>query len=480
MLLLLMLFSLNQAITVTRAENGDYLEAYNLCMYDDSTSFLALGIYNQSDISSIYVLKYVNTDWADAQFCTGVPGHITGLDIYTYQDSIYLVVSGDSGYINLIVLSVQNIHLGRSEQIEGPFHVIRSVKTDIYRENDTTYGFLVFSYLGSNGDDSVKIDKVNTTAGSHQRWYMVSFTPTYPMDIGFNSFPGISLYHFYFLYVPQSDPNTFYPHIVTYTNNGPYSEHYPFSLVDAQLPSFAATSNYVIDFANRIDYPDSFLYEYSTTSGTGSWQGPVRGIGLSHFYVEGFTIQDTSYFPHLYVRNGKIFHRIFKFPAGNTEPLISEEIQISDTANFADFPLVSTYHSALRNFYRPLMKYSPSKSSMCAVWHQDFWHYRSTPPYLPVLDSTILWMDINKSQGVLENIAGFKMKWDIKEGLLTINSSKQEDYSVEVYDVMGKLVLKTNAKSNVPTPLNLLKKGLYFVKASSGSGVNKVIKILNP
>jgi len=479
-LLLSILITLNQAIFTTYAENGQYLEAYNICMYNDSTSFLTLAIYiPQIDASTIYLSKFINANCVEQTPCGAVPGHVTGLELITYQDSIYLVTSGDSVYVNLLVFSTQNIQNGRIEQLEGPFQAIRSLKADFYQENDSAFGLLALSYQGSNGDDTVIIVKTNLTNGSSQTWYLTSFTPNYPMGIGINQLPGISLYHFYFLYVPQSNPDVYYPHIVTFTNIGPYGEYYPFSLVDVQLPSLGATSNFVLDFANRMNYPDSFLYEYSLTSGTGSWHGPVSGIGLSHFYIDEFTIGDTSYFPHIYVKDSKIFHRFFKFPSESTEPLISEEMQISDTNNFADFPLVYSHHGALRNFYRPILKYSPSKSAMCVVWHQDFWHYTSTPPYFPIRDSTILWMDLKISQKISENLAGFKIKWDIKEGMLNIISKKEEEYFLEVYDSMGKLTLKTRAKSNNPVKLNLKKKGIYFVRAVALKGVNQVVKIIN-
>ncbi|NSW46416.1 MAG: T9SS type A sorting domain-containing protein, partial [Bacteroidales bacterium] len=62
--------------------------------------------------------------------------------------------------------------------------------------------------------------------------------------------------------------------------------------------------------------------------------------------------------------------------------------------------------------------------------------------------------------------------------ILVLQSNETENYSVEIYDIMGQLIAKTNINANENISVGHLKRGLYIFKIFNQNELVQIQKIV--
>jgi len=493
MLLALLLITLNQRVFFASSSDGGSIDAYNVRVYNDSTWYVGLGVNMWNvDASAVYLLKFVNGQQVNGAYLGAVYGNVTSLDMDFYGDSIYVVWAGDSTWIRLAVLPLDLSSVRIISNFEGPFKRIWSSKIMFARYQNIVYGYHAFSYRGQNDEDSLILLRQQIfPQGRTDRCIFHGSSPSYVIDLDYIMKDDTFLVYLLKEGELTQDPNLAHCWLYVFTDDlgsGILDQslndvYLPFGMDTVWLSNFAITSNYAVAFANDYFDDNSYLFSQNFNYGRGgnSWVGPMRrSYPYSYFYVKGFTLQDSIFFPVIFENNGKIMFSTFKCGQGDISLSMMPPVPISDTNNFSDLPLlIYLYHSARRNLYRPCFDYSPSKATFVAVWHQDFWHWVG-PPIMPVLDSSILWMYYDISPRVSEVRAfDYDLKWDAERKMLFVKSNYDDEFTVDVRDVLGRNVKNLKLEGGKGLRVDLPQKGVYFLVVKSRKGVSKSIKVIN-
>lgn len=474
--LIVLIIGVNTSLMTVKSSDNLYLDAYTLKLYDDTTAFIGVGIYNSmSDYTMIYLFKLVNGSIDLANYLGGLYGHCTSLDIAFLGDSVFTVVSGDSGYIYAVITD-RNLNQLGILPFTGEFSPkIYSAKIMVVSKGEYINGYAVYSFRGSGGRNTLVISRKQLSPGNAEaqiRWEM-SYEP-YVVDLDYSI--GLDTF---FIYVSRemtdpNDPSNSKGVVNVFTDaitTGQFStrmeyERYPFGLEESvKYMTFAADSCHTIAVAHREDDSRYFI-SYNSNFGRGQWDcSIVLDTFRNDYFLTSYFLGDTSFFPMMWgMYNGSIYIEKFKIPRNQTQGAWETMWEITENPTYITFPFARSFHSARMSLYRKRLEYSPSLASHMAIWHQDFYHYTPTWPYIPVLDSTSLWIDYAFTPRVEERWEKVRLYWDVKtKTLRLVGGFGNKDYRVEVYDILGVRKLASQIPLDGTMPLTLLRSGVYFV-----------------